>query len=112
DAHDTPSLLDQSGHLSAHLQGEGRIARGLVDEEVEEVPLRHHRDEAAAGRQVGEVGDPYDGIADLRGEAAQLLVRQRQELVQETELSHELEGGGMDGIAAKVSEEVRVLFHD
>ena len=44
---------------------------------------------------------------------ADLLVRQLQELVEEAELVHHLEGRGVDGVAAEVAQEVGVLLeHD
>src|SRR5262249_2770978 len=48
-------LLDQIDRLRPHAQVERRIALAMVGEEIEEVPLRHQRNELAAGRQVGEI---------------------------------------------------------
>src|SRR5262245_36374856 len=40
-------------------------------------------------------------------------MRQSQEFIEHPQLVHQLQRGGMDGVAAKVAEEVRVLFeHD
>jgi hypothetical protein len=51
--------------------------------------------------------------AEPRLELAQLLMRQRQELGQEAELMHQLERRGMNGVAAEIAEEIRVLLqHD
>ena len=43
-------------------------------------------------------------------ELAHLLMRPFQELFEQTKLVHDLERRGMDGVAAKVAQEVRVLF--
>ena len=50
--------------------------------------------------------------ADDGGEAGDLGVRELQEAFEEAELVEELEGGGVDGVAAEVAEEVFVLFED
>lgn len=44
------------------------------------------------------------------GDAAQLGVRQPQELFEPDELGDEFEGRGVDGVAAEVAEEVVVLL--
>ncbi len=42
-----------------------------------------------------------------------LLVRQLEELVEQAELAHHVEGRGMDGVAAEIAQEVGVLLeHD
>ena len=103
-------LLDQIGGLGPHLELEGRKYLRAADQEVEEVPLRHHRDELAAGRQVREVGDGDRKVPELGGQPRHLLMRQPQELLQDPELVHQLERGGVDGVAPEVAQEVRVLL--
>src|SRR5215211_1484394 len=44
------------------------------------------------------------------GDAAQLGVRQPQELFEPDELGDEFEGRGVDGVAAEVPQEIRMLF--
>ena len=92
---------------------ERRIALAVIGEEVEEVPLRHQRDELAAGRQVGEIRERVRPTAEICADAASFLVRQLEELVEQTELAHHVEGRGMDGVAAEVAQEVAMLLeHD
>jgi hypothetical protein len=43
-------------HVGAHAQTETLIAFGMIDQEIEEIPLRHERDELAVSRQMFEVG--------------------------------------------------------
>ena len=88
------------------------IARGFFGEEVEEVPLRHEGDEFCDGGKVGEVGHVEALAADDGGEAGDLGVGELEKAVEEAEFVEELEGGGMDGVAAEVAEEVGVLFED
>ena len=92
---------------------ERRIALAAIGEEVEEVPLRHQRDELAAGRQVGEIRESISPTAEICADAASFLVRQLEELVEQTELAHHVEGRGMDDVAAEVAQEVAMLLeHD
>ena len=52
-------------------------------------------------------------VADARRELARLLVRPREELVEQAELVHDLQRRGVDGVAAEVAQEVGVLLeHD
>ena len=92
---------------------ERRIFSCLLGDEIEEVPLRHQRDVLGAGRQVGEVGEGVFLVAEECADRLRLLVRQREELVEQAELVHQLQRGGMNGIAAEIAEEVGMLLqHD
>ncbi len=82
----------------------------MLGKEIEKIPLRHERDKAAAGRQMPEVGDGQSHLADLRVELVNLLMRQLEKLVEQSQLVHHLEGRGMNGIAAKIAQEIAVLF--
>jgi hypothetical protein len=83
---------------------------GVRGEKVEEIPLRHQRDVGALDRQVGEIGDGHLGVADERADLFHHLVRLLKELVEQAEFVHQLQRGGMDGVAAKVAQEIAVLF--
>src|SRR5881396_2082183 len=108
-----PTVVDQADDARAHAQREARVAPGVAREEVEEVPLRHEGDERAAHRQMAEVRDGDPLAADDPGQLADLRVRQRQERLEQAELVHDLERGGMDRVAAEVAQEVGVLLqHD
>ena len=76
--------------------------------------MRHQRDELAPGRQVGEIRDLDAGVADPALELAHLLVRPREELLEQAELIHHLQRRRMNGVAAKVAQEIAVLLehHD
>src|SRR5437660_473562 len=65
----------QIGGLCLHPQTEMRIAATLFGDEVEEVPLRHQRDEFAASRQMAQVRQRDALGADLEGQTRNLLVR-------------------------------------
>ena len=58
-------------------------------------------------------GDRVTVVVDEQlPQLARLLVRAHEELVQQAELVHHLQGRGVDGVAAEVPEEVAVLFED
>ena len=62
---------------------------------------------------MGEVGDRHALVAELGAEARHFLVRQLQEVVEQAEFVHHVQGRGMDGVAAEVAQEVAVLLqHD
>src|SRR5688572_2432763 len=58
-------------------------------------------------RKIGK-RDPL--VADLRRELAHLLVWQLEERLEQAKLVHDLQRRGMDGIAAEIAQEVRMLF--
>ena len=53
-------------------------------------------------------------VAELESEMMRLLMRQLQQIIEAAELVHQLEGRGMDRVAAEIAEEIGVLFqhHD
>ena len=54
----TRPLLDgEVGDLGFHLDSKGRVGLRLLDEEAQEIPLGHERDELAVRRQIREVRD-------------------------------------------------------
>jgi len=112
-ADDPVAVPDQVGHLRVHSEREARIAAGKVGDAVEEVPLRHQRDEARDRRQVAEIGDIDPLAADQAAKPLGLVVRAREQLVQRAQLVEELERRRMDGVAAEIAEEVGMLLeHD
>jgi hypothetical protein len=89
------------------------MAPPLGGEEVEEVPLRHESEESAARRQMREVGHRQDLVADRDAQSRHLLVRQAEEPLEHAQLVHDLEGRGVNRVAAEVAQEVGVLLeHD
>src|SRR5262245_13023572 len=61
---------------------------------------------------MGEIGDGDDLLADLPGELSDFLMRALEEFVEKAEFIHELERGGMNSVAAKIAEEIAMLFED
>jgi hypothetical protein len=107
------ALLDQVDRLRPHADVERGIAPAPLAEKIEEVPLRHQRDELAARRQMGEIGKGIFVTAEDGADIDLLLVRQLEKLVEQAKLGHDLQGRGVDGVAAEVAQEVGMLLeHD
>src|ERR1700731_1203361 len=89
----------------------GKLFR-FFREKIQKIPLRHQRDKFAVCRHVREVANDDVGTFDASPEFTHLIVRQRKKFLQQSELKENVERGGMDRIAAKVPQEVGVLFDD
>jgi hypothetical protein len=62
---------------------------------------------------MGEVRERIFLLAEERAQGRRLLVRQLEELVEQAELVHHVEGRRVDGVATKVAQEVGMLLeHD
>ena len=109
---DHAHLLNQAGHFSLPAQCEMRIYRGLPRQKIQKIPLRHEHEKLAECGQVREIGQRHGVPVYLPLHARDLLVRQREEGFENAQLVHHFERGRMNGVAAKVAEEVRVLFED
>jgi len=59
---------------------------------------------------MAEIGDGEGLTADDEGEVGYLLVREGKKGFEDAQLVHDIEGGGVDGVTAKVTEEVFVFF--
>ena len=103
-------LFQEIGHLGLHLQVKRGVAACLLLNKVEEIPLRHQRQEAAVSRQMSEIREGDRFAADLAGKLSHFLMRAFQELIQNAEFIHDIERGWMDRVAAEIAQEVRVLF--
>ena len=64
-------------------------------------------------RQMREIRERELGVAEPGLEYRHLLMRKLEESLQQAELVHELKGRGMNGVAAEIAQEIRVLLqHD
>ena len=87
-----------------------RWIAALRGKEIEEVPLRHQRDELRLGRQMRKIGDRQWCVAKLSGELEDLLVRKLQKLIEPAKFVHHLQCRGMNSVAAEVAKEVGMLL--
>src|SRR4029078_6863686 len=98
--------LTEAGDFGLHQQAERRVRACLRRHEVQEVPLRHQRDELAARRQVREVGKRQRLPPDTTRDVANLAVRAFEKLVENAELMQDFKRGRMDRVAAEIAKEV------
>jgi len=82
----------------------------MAGEKGEKIPLRHERDEFASAAQAREIAHAENPGAEVGGAFGHSLMRELKELIEQAKLVHDLEGGGMDGVAAEIAEEVFVLL--
>ena len=103
-------FLDEAGHLRFHVESEIGKGLRLVAQEVEEIPLRHHRDERRRGIEMRQVSDRvvFAGDTDLR--TFHPVVGALQETAEHSQLVQDLHRRGMDRVAAEIAEEVGMLF--
>src|SRR5690606_6150483 len=82
----------------------------LCCDEAQEVPLRHERQKTCAAAKRGEV-DGVDAVAAEHDiQPLQFVVRQREKRLGQTQLTQQVDGGRVDGVTAKVAQEVVVLL--
>src|SRR4051812_11564396 len=106
-ARDYTVLFYKINHLSLHHEAESGIAPRVLDNEVQEIPLRHERQEFAMCRQVTEVGNSHHFLADLSPQFQNFLVGPLQEILQNPQLIHEFKCGRMNGVSAEITQKVR-----
>src|SRR5437762_3125129 len=112
-ADDAVSFFYQISDFCLHLQLERWIAGRVFGDEIQEVPLRHERDELTSCRQVRKVSQRNRFIADLSDHLGHFGVRPFEKVFEEAQLVHQLERGWMNRVAAKVAQKICVLLeHD
>src|SRR2546423_13309664 len=82
----------------------------LLDEEIEEIPLGHERNEAAMRWEMGEIGHNKSLGSHLAREFAYFLMRTLEKFIQDAQLEHQLECRRMNRVATKIAEEIGVFF--
>src|SRR5205085_3994753 len=95
-----------------HAKRECREMFCLPGKKVQEVPLRHERDEFAMRRQTRKIGHRNKVTVENAADLSQLLVRQLEKLLKQSEFMHDLERRRMNGVAAEIAVEIGVLFQN
>ena len=104
--------FDQLVAFGLHHQMECRIFATALGQEVQEIPLRHQRDELAVGWETREIRDLDRRARDSYARSLELVVRKREKVVEPTQLVKKFQRRRMHGIAAKIAEEVRIFLQD
>jgi len=106
------ALVAQADRLGFHAQLKARVGPCEIGDAVEELPLRHQRNEGAEGFEMAEVGDRHPLAGDDASEAGGLVVGAGEQSVEHAELAEDAQRRGVDGVAAEIAEEIGVLFED
>src|SRR5690242_19816220 len=89
------------------------VTAGLFLNEIEEVPLRHQCHKLAVSGKVREVPDGDHVVLYLTRKLAYFLMRKFEEGVENMQLMHQFECGGVNRVAPKITEKVGMLLqHD
>ena len=84
----------------------------VTGEKIQEIPLRHERDELATCRELGEISDRHDLPINDTAQFSNFLMRLFQEFIEQPKLVHQLQRGGMNGVAAEIAIEISMRFQD
>src|SRR5436309_9436435 len=85
----------------------------MFADEIQKVPLRHEGDEFAVRRQMRKIRDRDKVLTNLAAQLAHFLVRALEKVFEDAQLVHQLERAGMNRVATKVAQKIRVLLkHD
>ncbi len=104
------AVPDQIDCLGTHAQIERPIAPRMIGEKIEEVPLRHQRNELALRRQALEMTNGRAVASDLQRHGFHLRMRKPEEFIEQAKLVNHFQRRGMNGIAAEIAQEILVLF--
>jgi hypothetical protein len=85
---------------------------GLLPQEIEEIPLRHHGDEGRGRFEVREVANRPFAPGESQDRLVEPVVRARQKAVQHAELVEDLHRRRVDRVAAEIAKEIGMLFED
>src|SRR5262249_44110352 len=91
DAGDAAALLDEIERFGAHVQVERWKLAPVLGQEIEEIPLRHQRNELAARGQPREIRKGVFAIPEEGTDGRCPLVGKPEKLIEQAELAHELE---------------------
>ncbi len=103
-------FLDKSPHGRIHRQVKPREGLCLLTQEIEEVPLRHHRDKRRGRVEMRQVPDRPFAPGHPQLSCRDLVVRSGEEALEHPELVENLHRRGVHRVSAKIAKEIGVLF--
>src|SRR5262249_58554753 len=106
--------LEEPRHFGVPQQAKRRKRRCATRDELEKIPLRHERDERELCRQPLQRQHERLPCRRLQLHARDAAMRKLEKLVGVSQLVHQLQRRGMNGIAAEIPQEIAVLleYHD
>ena len=110
-AGDPVAVAQQAGDVVLHPQREGGLRLRGVGDQVQQIPLRHHRDIGMRLRpEATEVDEGVQLAVDVELPPLDDAVRQPVEPFEQAELVEQAHGDRVHGVAAEVTQEVGVLL--
>ena len=82
----------------------------MFGNEIQKIPLGHEGDEFAVRRQMRKIRYSRFFSAEMRLNLPDLLMRVAEELFEQAEFVHQLQGRRMYRVAAKIAQKILVLF--
>jgi hypothetical protein len=95
-----------------HAQIEGRVALRFAGKKIQEIPLGHQGDEFTGAGEAGEIDGLEGVVSEDAPDGGEALVGEFEEFIEEAQFVHDLQGGGMNGVAPEIAEEVAMFFED
>jgi hypothetical protein len=89
-----------------------RILAGVIGQEIEEIPLRHERNEFAVRRQVGEIAQFQGCAAHDQTDCPGFLMRPGEKLIVQSKLVHDLQRRRVDGVSAEITQKIGMLLEN
>lgn len=105
-----PVGFDQPRNLGFHAQGKTGKHFAFIAQEIQKVPLRHHRDEWCGHGKMAEVGNLEPLPIEFELPAGDAVMRAREEPLEHAQFMQEFHGRGVHSVAAEIAEEIGVLF--
>ena len=93
-----------------HFQGERRFGPGRLGEQVQQIPLRHHRDVRVRLIQPSKVDQGQLPAGHVDAQVVDPALRNLGKFIPQPEVTYQPQGAGMHCVATEVAKEVGVLL--
>jgi hypothetical protein len=107
---DSSLLLGEANHGCIHFEVKAGICSRLLSQEIEELPLRHHRNERRRCPKMRQVADRPIATGKPKLGGLNLVVRALEEALEHPELVEDLHRRWVHCVPAEIAEEVGVLL--
>ncbi len=109
---DAPPIGDEIDGLRLHQEFERWEGLPFGRQEIQKIPLGHHRDVGRLDGQVGKIRELDPLRAKHAGQRPDLLMRQLQEIVEPAQFVQHLHGRGMYRITPEIAQKIGVFLKD
>ena len=106
-----PRLVpDKIDRFAFHMERKAGILAGLLGDEIEQIPLRHHRDIGRRDRQMPEIDHLHGATGNMDGRLIDPAVRQTEQFIEQAQLMEKLESGRMHRVSPEIPKEIRMFL--